>query len=47
MQLDVGSEPPFRFARIKYIDKQPDMVNKIHHCLDKAEILFGLIHLLT
>ncbi len=27
MQLDVSSEPPFRFAYMKCIDKQPDMVN--------------------
>ncbi len=38
MQLDVGIEPPFRFAYIKYIDKESDMVNKIHRCPDKTEI---------
>ncbi len=35
MQLDVGSEPPFRFAYIKCIDKHLDMVNK-SHCFTTA-----------
>ncbi len=30
MQLDVGSEPPFGFACIKYIDKEIDGHTKTH-----------------